>query len=96
MVKARPWGALSPTHATLQRLSHYSGMQVFIFKSSSDSRSLAFTPDRDGTNLPSAHGPWRLLGGNREQASHDLSGVGISDRVVAGIVRDGYYVTGRG
>jgi hypothetical protein len=69
-------------------------MRVVIFKSKSDPKVLAFTQDPNGGNLPADYAPWAPIGGSAARATDNLSG-GMSDPIVADILRDGYHLWSR-
>jgi hypothetical protein len=67
-------------------------MQVFIFLSEKDGGQIGFTNDEVGTNLPSALGPWRPLGGRAMPIAAPAEGTISGDAILSAIEAVGYFV----
>ena len=69
-------------------------MQVFVFRSQIDTSVVGFTTRRGGGNLPAAHAPWGLIERVAMLPGAPIVGVsGGSDAVLAGIQRDGFFLS---
>ena len=64
---------------------------MVIFTSKKRPGVLALTRDHTGANLPAEDAPWHPIGGDVAHASDDLNG-SLSDPVIAGLLRDGYFI----
>jgi len=64
-------------------------MAIYLFESTIDPNTKAFTIDADGANLPEEHGPWR------ESGSGSVIPTGAVPQPVAVLLeRDGYFIAG--
>jgi len=69
-------------------------MQVFIFHSKIDTSMVGFSRRRSGGNLPAAYAPWELIDRVAMLPGAPVAGVsGGSDAVLAGIQRDGFFLS---
>ena len=67
-------------------------MQVFFFTSDEDDGYLAFTPERDGKNLPGELGPWKAGQTFEIERGQALPGLGRTDAVIDDLEEKGYSV----